>query len=514
LQSGVGFDWDINSKNNITGGIGYDHFSNSNVGSAHRETIVRDASGNQVSLENDSIASTNKYHENSFNYDLSYVKKFKKADQELEVLANSSDGNIYSHYEQSQKHLSDDAIYSNSYGNNPGIENETNFEINYTQPLAEDALIETGAKATLDHIKSTSEVYVQNITTGNYDFYADPSFVADYKRTVYAGYLSASFKIADMMDVKAGVRNEYTSSKADFSNSGNVNLEPYNTFFPSLVISRTFKNKQTLKAAYTHRIERPDYRDFNPFINASDPKNITTGNPNIRPEIGNKIELSYIQTFKKGTTINTTLFYRGNIDDIQSYITYYPVYKIGDSTYDNVAVSTRENIGREDNFGLSLFASMPVKDKINIRANFSGFERYINTGISSVANVHGFNYRTNINVSYQVTGTLIIELFGNFNSPRINAQGTMPSFTTYNFAFRKQLFQKNGSIAITATSFLNEYVNQKTNLTGDNFTLSNTRQLPYRSFGINFTYKFGRLEFKKEKEQEDINLTNPPGNEK
>jgi hypothetical protein len=88
----------------------------------------------------------------------------------------------------------------------------------------------------------------------------------------------------------------------------------------------------------------------------------------------------------------------------------------------------------------------------------------------------------------------------------------MPSFTTYNFAFRKQLFQKNGSVAITATNFLNEYVNQKTNLTGDNFTLSNTRQLPYRSFGINFTYKFGRLEFKKEKEQEDINLTNPPGN--
>jgi hypothetical protein len=27
------------------------------------------------------------------------------------------------------------------------------------------------------------------------------------------------------------------------------------------------------------------------------------------------------------------------------------------------------------------------------------------------------------------------------------------------------------------------------------------RQIPYRSFGINFTWKFGRLEFKKDKEE-------------
>ena len=103
---------------------------------------------------------------------------------------------------------------------------------------------------------------------------------------------------------------------------------------------------------------------------------------------------------------------------------------------------------------------------------------------------------------------------GNFNSPRINAQGKMPSFTTYYFAFRKQLFNKKGSIAITTTNFFDKYVNQKTELTGQNFTISNIRQLPYRSFGINFTYKFGRMDFLKEKETEDNNLTNPQDNDK
>ena len=57
-----------------------------------------------------------------------------------------------------------------------------------------------------------------------------------------------------------------------------------------------------------------------------------------------------------------------------------------------------------------------------------------------------------------------------------------------------------------------KYVNQKTVLAGDNFAMTNTRQLPYRSFGLNFTFKFGHMEFKGEKEAEDQNLTNPQGN--
>lgn len=102
-----------------------------------------------------------------------------------------------------------------------------------------------------------------------------------------------------------------------------------------------------------------------------------------------------------------------------------------------------------------------------------------------------------------------IEVFGNFSSPRINAQGTLPAFTTYNFALRKQVLHKSASIALIATNPFNEYINQKTVITGTDFTLISTRQLPYRSFGINLTYKFGKMEFKRIKEEEDPNATTP-----
>ena len=512
FQSGIGIDWDVSPKNNITATFSYNNFGNNNNGNANRESICQDASGNTLSDIKDAIITSNKFREYDYECNLGYKKKFKKEDQTFEMLFTSSRGNIYSHYEQAQKYILSDSIYNSSYGNNPGIENETTVDANYSQPLGSNAVFETGAKTYIDHINSISDVYLLTPSTGNYNFNNTQSSSVDYNRIVSAGYVSATFKLFKLLDIKTGFRDEYTEAKADFSNSGVFNIKPYNTIVPYMVISRTLKNKQTLKISYTHRIERPDYRDLNPFINASDPKNITTGNPNLLPEIGNKIELSYSQTYKNGATITPTLFYRGNKDDIQSYTNYYPTYKVGDSTYTNVAVSMRENMGREDNFGLSLFASIPITKKINLRTNINCFQRYINTGIATGGNIHGFNYRINCNASYQLTSTLIIELLGNFNSHRINAQGTMPAFTTYNFAFRKQLFHKKGSIAFTATNFFNKYIDQKTELTGENFTIDNTRQLPYRSFGINLTYKFGKMAFKKEKDVEDINLTNPPEN--
>ena len=219
--------------------------------------------------------------------------------------------------------------------------------------------------------------------------------------------------------------------------------------------------------------------------------------------------MGYNRTFNKGANINLAAFYRGNFHDIQPYSRYYSTYKIGDSTYYNVAVSTRENIGTEHNIGLNIFASLPITSKINFRTNISSYYRAIQS-IYSDGSITGFMYRINMTATYLINSTLSAELFGNFNSPRINVQGVQPTFTTYNFAIRKMLFHKNGSIALTATNPFNKYVAQKTELIGSNFTSYNTLQLPYRSFGLNFTYKFGKLEFKKQKETEDVNLTNPP----
>jgi ferric enterobactin receptor len=334
-ETGLGFDWEISPKDNLEGSVGLDYFGNNNKGHAIRESISRDNSGTTLSDINDVVNTTSKFYERTLDYELAYKRKFNKEDQELEIIYNSSNANNFSDYLQTQQHISSGTLFSGSHGTNPGIENEKNIMLNYTHPINEDFVIETGAKTELFHVNTTSDVYLLNTTSDNYDYNKSQSLTMDYKRNVYAGYLSASYELFDFLKMKTGVRYEYTEGKANYSNSGDVSFTPYNTIVPSIVMAHEFKKKQSIKLSYSRRIERPDYGDMNPFINAADPKNVTTGNPNLLPEIGDKIEAGYNKNFAKHGNINVTLFYRGNTNDIQSYMRYYSAYKIGDSIYTN-----------------------------------------------------------------------------------------------------------------------------------------------------------------------------------
>jgi len=508
-QSGINFDWAITPNDNITLSLTNNFFQNSNDGLINQQSIIQDLPGNTLSNIYTFNNTDNKFHSQSFDWNLDYKRKFKREGQELEILFTSSDGNNYSFYQQVQQLVPANLISSGTYGNNPGFDKQVNMAINYSQPLFKDAMVETGVKTTLGKVSSKSEVYLLNTTNGNYNFNSSQSTAIQYNRNIYAYYLSISYKLLGFLNVKTGCREEYTVSKANFSNSPDVNLMPYYSIVPSGVISHAIDKTQTIKISYSRRILRPNYRDLNPFINASDPKNIITGNPNLEPETSDQIEIGYNKNFEKGTNIYLALFYRANQQDIQSYTMYYPTLKIGDSTYLNVLMSMRKNMGLESNYGLNLFTSLPISKIINLRCNISGFQRYIITNLPD-GNIQGFMYRINLIGSCQLTNTLSFELFGNFNSSKINAQGKMPAFIVYNFAIRQQLFHKKGSIAFTATNPFNKYLFQKTELAGNNFSTSNTIEIPYRSFGLNFTYKFGKIEFKKQKEVEDINLTNPP----
>jgi outer membrane receptor protein involved in Fe transport len=510
FQTGINFNWDVSAKDNISTSLSYNYLQNSNTGYFNQQSITMDENGNTLSdIYSNNIADS-RLHTNTYDWGLNYKRKFTEKGQELEVLLIYSNGNNYSNYNQLQSLVSTNLTSSGSFGNNPGFDKQLNLSINYTQPVFHHSIFETGAKSTIDNEQSSSDVYLLNTSSELYNYSAGLSESMLYRRYIGAYYVSLSFKLLNIFDVKTGCREEYTTSKADFSNSGKVDLKPYNTVVQSGVISYLIDSGQTIKFGFSRRIKRPNYNDLDPFVNASDPKNISTGNINLEPEISNQFELGYNMNFKNGTNINIVMFYRGNHNDIQNYTEYFSTYKIGDSIYNNVSVNTRKNMGLESNAGINFYVSVPINNKVNIRSNISCFHRYINTGLPD-GNVKGFMYRINVNGSYQLTSSLRFELFGNFSSSKINAQGKMPAFTVYNLALRQELFHKKGSLALTATNPFNQYVIQKSNLKGTGFITNTIVDFPYRSFGINFTYKFGKIEFKKQNEIEDINLTSPSG---
>jgi len=220
--------------------------------------------------------------------------------------------------------------------------------------------------------------------------------------------------------------------------------------------------------------------------------------------------MSYNKTFKKAVILILLGITDGTWMIFKNFVTYYPQYKIGDSTYYGVTVSERMNISTETRVGGNIYGSFPFASVFNIRSNISLYNREIRENGPQATSISSFEYRITLNFSYQILKSLALEIFGNFNSARTAVQGKVPSWTSYSFAIRKKLFHDNASIAFTTNNPFDEYVIQKTSLTGQ----TSPSTVPANSLPllrINLTYKFGKMKFRNEREDENNNLMNGPG---
>jgi ferric enterobactin receptor len=507
FRSGVGFDWKITKYDILTASLGYNQFSNRNEGLTNQEQQVNDYSSNPLTDVRTFRNSDSHGNVSSFDYSLDYQRKFKKEGQELDILYSASRGNPYSYYIQSQTYAGQSLPFAGSKSANPGTDNQANLSIDYTHPVNSNFLIETGAKTIMQDITSIADVSV--LDPSNNQFVNDPvqSYQFNYKMRVYAGYLSGTFKILNHFDLKAGARYEYTDVNIG---SPNNSVPSYGTFSPSFVLSYKFNKFRSLKLAFVKRIERPEYKDLNPFINLSDPYNISTGNPFLKPEIGNNFELGYSSIFKNGGNIYIALIERINTSDLKGVTLFYPTYQVGDSLYTNVSVTTRQNIGEEFNTGISASGSYPITAKLNMRGNLMVTHR-LTVNDNGVGNQSaGMRYRLNLNASYQMKKSLVFELFGAYNSATQNIQGKSPQFFTYTFALRKLFWDDKASFGFTTTNPFNQYVKQLSTISTGNYTSTVIRQVPLQSFGISLMYKFGKLEFSKKKGDDNNDIMKDP----
>ncbi len=499
-QGGIGFDWSITKRDNITASLSYNHYGNGGSGITR---ITEDSAG--IAVPAITRNSTSNFHTNSIDASLNYKKEFKKEGQELNILYSTSIGRPHSDYSQTLTSDVNNLPYNGTISSNPGTDNEQAITIDYTHPVSAKINLEAGAKAQLQDITSIADVNDLRPLYGDYVHDGGQSYHLQYNRSVYAGYGSVSMPVSSFLKMKAGLRFEHTDTKIDYPNT---TVPAYNSLIPTLTFSHDFKDA-FIKLSYSRRLERPDYGDINPFLNRSDPYNITTGNPFLKPEIGNNTELGYNRSFGKRGNIYIALIERINTQDHKRITTFYQEYRAGDSVFTNVSVTNVQNTGTEYNTGINMSGSYNIKDKLSLRGNFFATHRYLMTSIGSGNIDAGIRVRINLNISYVFPHDLVAEAFGNFNSATNNIQGRSPQNISYTMAFRKQFWNKKASIGVTATNLFNEYTSQVTTIATASYTSYSARQVPYRSVGISATYKFGKLEFKKNKDEENY-LNNQP----
>lgn len=483
LRGSLGLDYDLTEKDLLTTTFSVNGFEMGMDGNTSSQFFSNNNITTLLSNRDQKTVS------NGFDWSADYTRKFEDPKQELSIAGQFSRSNSDTDYTT----LYEQGVRLDEMGENESHNDELAFQADYVQPIGKTTL-EVGAKTIFRDITSTS--LIKEGVNGGYELVDARSYEFNYNQDVVAGYVSYGFEFAKKYEVKAGVRMEHTILDGDAVGDFQAFKNDYTNVLPTAIISRKLGKMSNLKLSYNQRIQRPSLFYLNPFRNTADPIVQRQGNPELKPELSHNLELGY-STFKKGTIINATVFYRKTNDVIESLSQIDSLTTPGQQ----ISLTTFDNIGTNESFGTNLFVSFSPIKNLTLRSNISLFTyeakgNSFNEEISTETDKIHLMYRAFINGSYKISNTFIAETFLMLNSSRRTFQGTSPSMSMWTIGLKKELWDKTASIGLNITDPFWENKYFESEVFTPDYTQTNKMKLPFRSFGLTFSYNFGKADSK------------------
>mgnify|MGYP000340699406 FL=1 len=497
----LGFDWDMNKYNSITSSVRFGLRNGNNW----QDGLQQIRNGVLTSLRN-----TNSLDE-SANVDINvdYTHTFEKPQKEFSILSmysrNNRSNDFYNLIMNTKSTMSE--ILSSIKNENGSYNEEATFQMDYQTPVAKNQLLEFGAKGIIRNVTSD----YKSFTAGSNGIYTQvnsailPSNVFDYNQNIYSTYGSYTLTTKNKWSIKTGARYEYTDITASFlkKEGQNTVIPAYGVLVPSFNMSKTFKSG-TWRFSYNRRIQRPGIQNLNPNVNATNPLNISTGNPNLAPEYTNNYEVSYSK-FIKQTYISTSFFMRnttGAINQIRE-------------VFGDTVKTTSRNIGNEDAYGMNINLNVNLSNKLMIGGG--GDLSYLvlaNNVADPLLNARNEGLQTNFRVfgNYNIGNGWGAQVFSFYRVNQIQLQGSQGGFGIYSLSFKKDFKNKKGSIGFGAENFLTPngfIIRNETKTATINQVSENT--LRNMNFKINFSYRIGKMSFGPTKKKKSVNNDDTKG---
>ncbi|GAB2953730.1 outer membrane beta-barrel family protein [Hymenobacter coalescens] len=218
------------------------------------------------------------------------------------------------------------------------------LKTDYAQPLNAQTRLEAGAK--VSRVNSDNDVLFENTVEGVTTTNRGLTNRFRYDEVISAGYANLNHT-RGKLNLQLGLRGEYTGATGrQVVDSANFRRDYYQ-LFPSAALKYTASARHELGASLSRRINRPSYRQINPFRSIIDPTTYAQGNPGLRPETSYNVELthSFQQKFTTGLSYS---------------VTQAPITDVAYPETDGKTVSTYVNLDRQRYLALTLTAPLTV----------------------------------------------------------------------------------------------------------------------------------------------------------
>ncbi|WP_133273604.1 outer membrane beta-barrel family protein [Hymenobacter radiodurans] len=490
LYGQVGADYDLTPK---------DAFNISARGNLFRFNAPRTLNSEYITNAGADIYSRDIEVDNqNRNLDLNfgYTKTLAKPRQEFSVLALYSVNKGMNEYDldQFRPELLGPDYREQSF--NDSRNREATFQADLVQPIDSTSTLELGAKSILRQVNTDYQIEADSLDGRGFLLLPDRTNQFRYNQDVYSGYGTYGFSLQKVYSFKVGARVEHTRIGGDFFSNDTEISQQYTNFIPSVVASRDFgKDKsQKLKVSYTRRVQRPNIYFLNPYLNTSDPRIFSSGNPNLDAELTDSYELGY-STYIKKSNLNFSLYSRRTNNAIESVSRLVPLNTLieTDDTEAEVIYTTFQNVARNATYGMSLFGSTKLTDKWTVNGNVNTYYVTLKSQSLNTSN-SGVMYNANISSSYQFDKGYSAQFSGFLNSPRVQLQGRTSAYQYYSIAAKKELFKKKGSISLGLDNPFNRTIRFRNELDAARFTSRSNNYNYNRGVRVSFNYQFGKMD--------------------
>lgn len=377
-----------------------------------------------------------------------------------------------------------------------GSSDNLTFQFDFTNPVSDTAKWEFGIRSNYKVDNSKLDVGFKN---NNGEVVLDTALTNNYQITdmVNAAYVTYSNMLRPVgVGYQLGLRFEQTRFIGELVGKnqsveylypdGSSNLAK--AFFPSLYLTKRIGEKHEVQLNFSRKINRPGFMQVMPFIMFADKLNYRRGNPLLRPEFINTVEVNYNKIFSNGN-----FFTSAYVKQTEGAITNF-TEPLSTDTTGSILINTfingndMYNMGWENNVKLSM-----LKRKLDFSLNLNVFYTDISANVgSAVLKNSGYSWNTKGMVSYKLPAQYTIQVNGNYEAPRIIPQGKTLDQYSMDVSLSKEIMKM-----LSINLVVNDVFNTRrfgTYFESSTLEQSISRRRETRFVRLSITWRFGEMD--------------------
>ncbi len=380
-------------------------------------------------------------------------------------------------------------------------------QTDFVNPLTDKMKLEAGARAAIRNFHTNSATYKEEVQV--------PGFADNYKYNdqVYAAYGNFAHSF-ERWSYQVGLRMEssyYTGTLIDIDTSF-TNDYPF-ILFPSVFLTYKLNDEDNLQLSFSRRINRPNFFQLIPFPDFSDSLQISIGNPNLKPEFTNSLELSYQNVFAKGHNLLTSIYYKRSAD----LITRYQFTEYSPQQMREVVVSTYANSNSSTAYGLEFTLKNTFWEKVELMSNWNFYNSIIDAeNIEAGLTNEQFSWFVKENLNVKLPESFTVQLSGSYQSrtaltvdggrgggrggspwmggPTNTAQGYSIPVWYVDFSLRKDLWNRKANLTLSVQDIFRSR-KQGSHTESEGIFIQDTwRRRDPQLVRVSFSWRFGKFD--------------------